>query len=239
MTIAFDSASARSVWTTTPDPFIFSFTPVGTAAGILVLIHNANSLADMVTSVSYGGVPMTEVSPSPLSGVTTCTYAYFLGAGIPTGIQDVSVDHNAAASGKRVLLMAVTATSGETAVADSDGVFGALMADPSVTLQTGSGVPTFVGFVARIWDNLTTETSPGTGFTEVAEVTEGASPNGTGGFYRGTSIFSGGDVTCQVVTTNNSDSMILAVAIKEVSFAPKVMRRIIVRGQAVHRASRW
>lgn len=229
MTIAFDSASARTTFGSTPDPFLLSFTPVGTPAGILVLLHTANTTVDLFTSVSYGGVPMTEVRSE--AGGTNRTEAYFLGQGIPSGTQNVSIDHTGTTSGKRVMVFCVTATSGRTAVADHDAVSGSLMNDPNVTLQTGAD-DTFIAYVARIWANSAAQTSPGTGFTHDSEASE---TNGIGVFGHGTSIFTGGDVLCQVVDTVADDKNLLAVAIKEL---PPTRKRAKYMGN-LEAVQRW
>ena len=134
---------------------------------------------------------MTEVSPSPQVGGTTCTYAYFLGSSIPVGVQNVAVDHTASGQGKRMVVFAVTAAA-DTEVADADGVSGAAIDDPSVTLNTGSD-NTFIALVARLWNNTTANCFSRDGFTSNPKARR-RTPERSGVFYRGTSIFTGGDV---------------------------------------------
>ncbi len=72
----------------------FTHTPVGTPTGVLVAVVDGNESADLVTGVTYGGVPMVEVTGSPFAGTqggTTMIHLYWLATGIPTGAQTVAV----------------------------------------------------------------------------------------------------------------------------------------------------
>src|SRR4026208_2554961 len=104
MAIAHDAATQSSSWTTTPDPFTFSHTPVGTPRGVIVMITiNAESGLDHITGVTYGGVAMARVTNGFAQDTVTepgSSYLYFLGSGIPTGTQTVSIDHTAASGAK-------------------------------------------------------------------------------------------------------------------------------------------
>lgn len=136
MAVAFDAFTKGSG---SLDPTTWTHTPVGTPKGVIVLIGSLNN-SDIIVGVTYGGVAMTEVpgSPNVLSGGETgSTYCYFLGSGIPTGAQTVSVDTTGA--GGFVLGYSITLTaSADTEVVDSDGTINSTAsANPSVTLSLG------------------------------------------------------------------------------------------------------
>ena len=116
MAVAHDAATESHTgttgWTTTPDPFTFPHTPAGTPRGVLLFCFvNADEVGAFV-SASYGGVAMTAVPGG--EAVDTATEpgrckAFFLGAGIPTGTQTVSIDHSASTAVKYAVVVTVTA----------------------------------------------------------------------------------------------------------------------------------
>lgn len=96
MAIAFVAAT-EAIRTATTDPFTWTHTAGGTLRGVCVVaIHNV-SATDHVTTITYGGVSMTEVVRAT-DGTTEPGAAeiWFLGQGIPTGDQTVSVDLSSA-----------------------------------------------------------------------------------------------------------------------------------------------
>ncbi len=144
MTVAFDAATEAATWTTTPDPFLFTHTPSGTPKGVVVKIDHGTEAANLITSVTYGGRAMTAV-PRATDTVTEpgAAYMYFLGAGIPTGAQTVSIDHTAGATVKHAVCETYTAAK-DTEI----GAFDTLSenaASPQLTLVTAkSSLRTFV-----------------------------------------------------------------------------------------------
>lgn len=81
------------------EAFTWTHTPVATnPRGILVFVvqdSESGVASDQVTTVTYGGVAMAEVTSSPylktLGANDASLHAFFLGTGIPTGAQTVSV----------------------------------------------------------------------------------------------------------------------------------------------------
>lgn len=96
---------------TTTDPLTWTHTPVGVPRGVYVPVI-CNSAADAVDGlVTYGGVPLTRIA-SEVRSVSEAGFIaiYFLGAGIPTGAQTVSIAHTASAVVKVAGCITVTAT---------------------------------------------------------------------------------------------------------------------------------
>jgi len=95
MTIAFDAIASKA---TTSGSTTWTHTPSGTPAGVLVFIHQRQDQTDVVTAVTYGGITMTRLARIGNAGVSLASseYAYFLGNGVPSGAQTVSVTHSSA-----------------------------------------------------------------------------------------------------------------------------------------------
>lgn len=134
MAIAWD-ASVESVRTGTTDPHTWTHTPVGTPRGIIVAIIHGTSSTDHVSTVTYGGVSMAEViRRTDTSTEPGAAELWFLGTGIPTGNQTVSVDLASATTDDiEFVSMSFTAEM-DTQIVDSDGI-AENATNPSVTLQ--------------------------------------------------------------------------------------------------------
>lgn len=94
MAIAYDTFSA-STRTATTDPYTFTHTPVGVPRGALLFACNITSSAAPYTSaVTYGGVTMTSlgITAQDTAGEPGSVTGWFLGSGLPTGGQTVSID---------------------------------------------------------------------------------------------------------------------------------------------------
>lgn len=132
MTVAFDASSHSFV---SNDPQTFTHTPVGTPRGVAIFCGRNGSSTDDISDPTYGGVPLTRVrSDADDVGEPMRSWWYFLGSGIPTGAQTVSVDkvgtHN-------LYVVCVTLTGADDLeVVDHDGTSGDI-ANPSVVLQYG------------------------------------------------------------------------------------------------------
>jgi len=136
MAVAHDAATESSTWTTTPDPFTFAHTPTGTPRGVLVLIVHQQSSDEIDGVVSYGGLAMARiVTAADTAGEESRSYAYFLGEGVPAGVQTVSIAHASTASAtKKAVCITVTA-AGDTEIGAS-GVDQENQANPAVVLDT-------------------------------------------------------------------------------------------------------
>lgn len=128
---------AESVRTDTSDPYNFNFTPAATARGIAVAVVHGVSSTDHVTGITYGGVAMGRVVRATDTATELgAAELWFLGSGIPTGLQTISVN---LASGTtddlHIVVMSVTANA-DTEIVDFDSLSNNV-ANPSVTLQYG------------------------------------------------------------------------------------------------------
>lgn len=186
-------------------------TPVGTPRGVLFLCGQG-AVGDQIASISYGGVDLIEVSPSPFDAIAGdedgTLYCYFLGSGIPTGAVDVLVDTTNSA-GKRGFLYTLTA-SGDTEV-DSTQTLDVVVQNPSLTLATTASTNTWVAAYLRSGiDSI--NITPGTDFTEIQESDAGTWIHQSQ--YRTTNA-TGGNVTVDWGTNAVDDAQVFAVAIKE------------------------
>ena len=96
--------------------FTWTHTPVGTPRGALVFVYTI-SATKTVTSVTYGGVAMTEVpggAAVDTAGEPGRVDTFFLGASIPTGAQSVVVNR----TNNTVVMYATVAT--QTAAANTE-----------------------------------------------------------------------------------------------------------------------
>lgn len=140
MTVARDAVLESATFTTTT-PHTFTFTPVGTPKAIALGIGHGTVSTDLINgTVSYGGVAMTRVPTNGLAQDTTgepgAAYLYFLGAGIPTGAQTVSISHTGSADVKWACCASMTAAA-DTEITVS-GRLQADAANPSIALDTGA-----------------------------------------------------------------------------------------------------
>lgn len=94
--VAHDAASEShtgATGSTNQSSFSWSHTPAGTPRGVLVFIHTVSS-TKRVTSVTYGGVSMTEIiggAAVDTNGEPGRIDTFFLGTSIPTGTQTIVV----------------------------------------------------------------------------------------------------------------------------------------------------
>jgi hypothetical protein len=139
--------ATESIRTATTDPYTFTHTPTGTPKGIVLCAVHGVSATDHISGVTYGGVAMSRVVRAT-DTVTEPGAAeiWFLGAGIPTGAQTVSIDLTSATTDdfQFVCITLLTNDGGDTEVVDSDGV-SENVANPSVTLQYNGRVAAAVG----------------------------------------------------------------------------------------------
>jgi len=208
VTVAFD---ARTVGEGT-GTLSFTHTPVGTPKGVLVLIVQYLSATAQVSTVTYGGVALTQVSTSPADGTgltdAGITYAYFLGSGIPTGAQTTEMTVSGAAN-KRLYVITLTGAA-NTEVVDSEAVVTDSVANPSTTLSLG-GRDSFAAIAFGSEHNGIVSTTPLAGWTDADERDFG---NSVAGLYRYNTVAST-DVTAGYTATA-ADSWMMAAAVSEV-----------------------
>lgn len=210
MTVAFDALSSA----TNPAPS-FTHTPVGTPRGVLLFV-TALTGTDTVTGATlptYGGVVMTEVTGSPLlkaTGETLACHAFFLGSGIPTGAQTVSLVDTPAGD-EIAICVTVTADADMEIVAANTSINSDSDDDPASTLGL-LGRTCFVAMGFGSGQNATTSVTPFSGWTSRAEAGNGVK---VGGCYTYDTVGST-DVTVGWTQTAE-DALAIAVAIAEVA----------------------
>lgn len=219
MTIAFDTTSNVAVST---GNLSWTHTPVGTPKGVIVLISQNAAAGDQVTSVTYGGVSMTEVAGSPLAknlgDEDGALYGYFLGTGIPTGAQTVFVTVSVATN-RRAVCYTVTAAT-DTEVEDTTATDLNAVANPSVNVTLG-GTGAFVAGVMHSGQDDITSIASAAGCTDVLEHDHGSTCSV---WNRRTNIETGSGNFAVGWTATIEDSGILAVAIREaITWIPRII----------------
>ena len=221
MTIAYDTTSNVAVSTS---DLSWTHTPVGTPRGVIVLISQNVSSDDQVTSVSYGGVAMTEVAGSPLAKTLGtedgALYGYFLGTGIPTGAQTVFVTVSVPTN-RRAVCYTVTAAA-DTEIEDTTATDLNATTNPSVNVTLGAGVSAFIAGVLHSGVDAVTSIASAANCTDVLEHDHGTQCTL---WNRRTNIETGaGDFAVGWTCAISEESGILAVAIKEsITWIPKAI----------------
>lgn len=146
--VAFDAVTP-SLRTATTDPWTFTCTPVGTAAGVALLISNNDVAASDIDTVTYGSASLTRQGSvySDTASEVGNSEIWFAGSSIPAGAQTVTVDFVSASPVDDYTFNCVTVTAGaNTEVIDTDGI-SEDCTDPSRTMnysgRTALSVVTF------------------------------------------------------------------------------------------------
>jgi len=136
MAIAFDAFTSNG-YVGEASPTTWTHTPAGTPRGVIVFV--LNNTGNDVTAVTYGGQSLAQVALSPSiksTGEVSTVYCWFLGTGIPTGNQTVSVTHGGSGIYRDAMCVTVTAAS-DTAVQDTTIISSDSAENPSGTLSLG------------------------------------------------------------------------------------------------------
>lgn len=144
----------------------FTHTPSGTPTGVCVIILQAGSSSDQVTSVTYGGVAMTrhfQVSTT-FGAISGRKYVYFLGRDVPTGAQTVAVTVSGAATKQAC---AMTVTGGTESEIDSVGSNSGTGTNPATGITLRRRALLFAGLMTDLDDPSLV--SPGGGMTQISE----------------------------------------------------------------------
>lgn len=161
MAVAYDAAS--NVGTEAQSPS-WTHTPTGTPRGVIVWVDTEFVSTDQVTSVTYGGTSMTEVTGSPLlksSGEVAATHCFFLGTSVPTGAQTVSVT----GTGQNKWGRCITVTAdADTEIQDTDTDQSDSATASAVALTLG-GNSSFVAAGGVSGQPVVGSVSPATGWT--------------------------------------------------------------------------
>lgn len=112
MAIAYDAVSSLGSSSTSGSSFNWNHTPSGTPKGVVVFTFT-NANADDATDVTYGGVTMTAVSGGravDTAGEPGDCKVWFLGSGVPTGMQNIVVTRNTSGNGMTGIALTVTSS---------------------------------------------------------------------------------------------------------------------------------
>lgn len=147
MAIAFDAKSQATTTFINGIDGNWNHTPVGTPAGVIVMIAQGEGTEDQVVGVTYGGAAMTRLDfhSEAGGGDPTASYVYFLGTGVLSGVQNVAVDINNTRNWAGTCVT-VTATSGSTEV-DIDTGGNGTTANPTLTLDYTDGLADWIALV--------------------------------------------------------------------------------------------
>ncbi|MFN8521297.1 MAG: hypothetical protein U0667_18390 [Chloroflexota bacterium] len=140
MTAAFDAYSVSGEYTAgSADPYTWTHTPSGTPRGIVIFDQQSGTSSDHVNGpVLYGGVATSRVLiAQDTAAEAAALVAYFLGSGIPTGPQTVSIDHDTGIFGTKHAICISLTGSGDLEVVAS-GKAENDQANPTVTLDSGT-----------------------------------------------------------------------------------------------------
>lgn len=213
MAVAFDAISNHP--TGAAGLLSWTHTPVGTPKGILVYVVGDEGTDDC-GAVTYGGVAMTQLSTSPVllaSGEICAVHAFYLGSGIPTGAQTVSVAHNGGTSYHHGDCISVTA-SNDTAIEDTKTISSTSLANPTVTLTIANNSFMAIGLMSG--QDAVGSITPSTGWTSRREVDWGRQCSGI--YTKDTNVSTN---TAAGWTQTANDALAIAVAIKEVASSPQ------------------
>ena len=188
-------------------------------------------VVDVVSGVTYGGVSMARINRAVDSlGEPGSCYAYFLGAGIPTGGQTVQVTISAGVTAKFGVAMTVTAATDTELAGIGSVLVQADTANPSVTI-TGIYAESF-GFAGLFsGQNNPASITAGTGMTLGPTNDYG---NQSAAALRSTSQNASGNLTIAYSATSE-DAAMVGFAIQE----RKLLNRVRMAPQSVNRSASY
>lgn len=193
----------------------FSHAAGGSPKAVMVFCVASAPGGDVVSGATYGGTAMTEIPSAgghiyKSTGETCGVWAFFLGASVPTGTQNVAITGSGSIS-VSVCVITWTAAS-DCEVVDSDASISSnSQINPSATLSLGGrSCAVAIGFFSGT--GTVGSISPLTGWTSRAERDFGAQ---TAGYYTYDTIGTS-DVTMGW-TQGADDAACIGMAIAEIS----------------------
>ena len=225
MAIAFDASSNSTPGT---GNMSWTHTPVGTPRGIAVMICQDVGTTDEITSVTYGGVSLTQATGSPIGGGAGLedglVAIWILGSGIPTGAQTVQVNVDATGSSKAAVCISATAN------------YNVIQADTCTTFDSGNtSFPTcssqtvhsqrgecLVLGVLHSGEDAITSVAADSGYTDIVEYDFGTR---VGSWIRKTTNYpAGGGSTGNLAawTQSSDDALAICILLTEDFFLPGI-----------------
>lgn len=152
----------------------FTHTPTATPSGIIVFITNTITEFNRVGTVTYGS-PLTLVtSVADSAGEKMNTSAYFLGSGVPSGAQTVTVTYSGAGSDRQVINVITVGNASNSAMAVQNyDTIGGDTANPQIALTTGGNNCMALCQIGSGFDSLGSLTALGT-MTSINSYDDGA-----------------------------------------------------------------
>ena len=190
----------------------WTHTPVGTPRAVVVACESGNT-ADSFNAVTYGSATLTEVTGSPnvlAGGEGGNVSAFFVGTGIPTGAQTVTVTVLDATS-KACAVYTLTAAA-DTEVVDTDvTINSASLTNPFATLSIGGRTSwATMGLYSGV-DTISVEVTPRTNWTSLSAYDLGTEGIGDHRY----NIIGSSDVNCGWTQAAN-DAVAVCLAVSEV-----------------------
>lgn len=168
MAVAFDKITDLGSFGSTPDPFTGSVTPVGTPRGVSVFIHHGGVTDFIDGVVSYGGVTLNRIDRTvDTGGEQGVAYHYFIGAGLPTGTQTVSIAHTGAGATKYATV--ITYTGASDLEIKAHGTAENNQANPAIVLDSSTDTALRVGAITSGINDVA-DIAPISGYTEAFEL---------------------------------------------------------------------
>lgn len=191
----------------------FSHAAGGSPRAVLVFCVASAPGGDVVSGATYGGVAMTEIPSAgghllKATGETAGVWAFFLGASVPTGTQNVAITGSGSIS-VSVCVITYTGAADCEVAASNTSINSDSVENPSSTLALGgSECAVAIGFFSG--QGAVGGITPLTGWTSRAERDFGAQ---TAGFYTYDTVGTT-DVTIGWTQTAD-DALCIGVAIRE------------------------
>lgn len=198
----------------------WTHTPASAPRGAIVLCMQSGAATDQISTVTYGGVAMSEVAGSPHTkgtGETTVVYGFFLGSGIPTNAQTIVVTVTGAAT-KKCSATTVTAATDTSVDATDTDINSDSLANPSGSIATSTGVTTYIYAALSSGHDADESVLPTGGYTSTLSSGGGSM---TWEWMRRTTNPTGGAVTYGWTQTAE-DAVGLAIAVREAPVSTQI-----------------
>lgn len=173
MAVAYDAVSSQQHTSAAANPDTWTHTPAGTPRGVIVAFSQANLTTSNVTGITYGGQALSLVGTVAIDtlGEPGMAETWFLGTGLPTGAQTISVAFSASPT-EDYQFVAVTVTAAADTEILTTGKAEENQADPAIVLSYSGRTGLAVGALAS-------------GRGTVADITWGAGLTKITGFING------------------------------------------------------
>lgn len=141
----------------------FTHTPTSTPSGVIVFVTNTITAFNRVGTVTYGSALNLVTAVADNAGENMNTSAYFLGSGVPSGPQTVTVTYSGAGSDRQLINVITVGNASNAAMAVQNyNTIGGDTANPQIALTTGGNNCMAFCQIGSGFDNLGSLTALGT-----------------------------------------------------------------------------